>query len=187
MQFRIRESQLVPEKTLTIAWSFLQKAGEVEKCSDFGVWSLIPADGAYCCGGSSKVRDVKYTATVDNCVMQLRTCESQLINLKWIDDSLEFRAKNWKQCIFADKKFVTAPLAFNVGFEGVPLIWVKPFLVSEVLRYTGRLRKSNIRTLAFKKPFLGPLHFLHPLSGGCGTRLSISSWDEDLVYFNPPP
>ena len=90
--------------------------------------------------------------------------------------------KTGKQCTFAAKKFVTAPLAFNVGFEGVPLIWVKPFLVSEVLRYTGRLRKSNIRTLAFKKPFLGPLHFLHPLSGGCGTRLSISSWDEDLVY-----
>ena len=100
MQFRIRESQLVPEKTLTIAWCFLQKAGEVEKCSDFGVWSLIPADGAYCCGGSSKVRDVKYTATVDNCVMQLRTCESQLINLKWIDDSLAFRAKNWETMYF---------------------------------------------------------------------------------------
>ena len=73
---------------------------------------------------------------------------------------------------------VPSPLAFNVSFEGVPVIWVKQFVVSEVLRYTGRLRKLYIGSWGFKRHFLRPLHFLHPLSGGCRTRLSISSWDE---------
>ena len=45
--------------------------------------------------GGSKVRDINYIATADNCVMELRTCESQLVNLKRIDSSLVFRAKNW--------------------------------------------------------------------------------------------
>ena len=79
---------------------------------------------------------------------------------------------------FVTKMVVPSPLAFNVNFEGVPVIWVKQSLVSEVLRCTGRLRKLYIDSWGFKRHFLRPLHFLHPLSGGCRTRLSISSWDE---------
>ena len=78
---------------------------------------------------------------------------------------------------------VPPPLAFKASFEGVPVIWVKQFVVSEVLRYTGRLRKLYIGSWGFKRHFSGPLHFLHPLSGGCCTRLRI--WDEQLVYQHP--
>ena len=77
---------------------------------------------------------------------------------------------------------VLPPLAFKAGFEGVPVILVKQLVVIEVLTYSGRLQKLYIGSWVFKRHFLGPLHFLHPLSGGCRTRLRI--WDEQLVYYN---
>ena len=67
-------------------------------------------------------------------------------------------------------------LAFKASFEGVPVIWVKQFVVSKVLRYARRLQKLYIGSWGFIRHFLGPLHFLQPLSGGCRTRLRI--WDE---------
>ena len=146
--------------------------------SDLCQWRMIPADGAHWCDRSSKVQDLNSTATVETRFMQFRTCESQLELYKELTIAWYFLQKNGKVCTFVAQRFVTAPLAFNLGFEGVPVIWVKLFLVSEVLTYTGRLRKPDIGSFRFKRHFLAPLHFLHPLSEGHGTRLSISSWDE---------
>ena len=83
---------------------------------------MIPTDGAHCCDRSSKVPDLNSTATVETRFMQFRACESQLELYKRIDNSLVFLAKNWKSCTFVAQRFVTAPLAFNSGFEGVPVI-----------------------------------------------------------------
>ena len=122
-------------------------------------------------------------------LLKLVLCNYELMNPNWnyikeLTIAWYLLQKTGRVCTFVAQRFVTALLAFNLGFEGVPVIWVKLFLVSEVLRYTGRLRKPDIGSFRFKRHFLGPLHFLHPLSGGHGTRLSISSWDEGpcLMY-----
>ena len=83
---------------------------------------MIPADGAHCCDRSSKVQDLNSTATVDNCVIQFSTCESQLELYKRIEIAWYFLQRTGKVCTFVAQRFVTAPLAFNSGFEGGPVI-----------------------------------------------------------------
>ena len=83
---------------------------------------MIPADGAHFCDRSSKVQDLNSTVTVETRFMQFRTCESQLELYKRSDISFYFLQKTGKVCTFVAQRFVTAPLAFNPGFEGVPVI-----------------------------------------------------------------
>ena len=83
---------------------------------------MIPADGAHCCDRSSKVQDLNSTATVETRFMQFRTCESQLELYKELTIAWYFLQKTGKVCTFVSQRFVTAPLAFNPGFEGVPVI-----------------------------------------------------------------
>ena len=68
--------------------------------------------------------------------------------------ALLFLFKTGKFCTFVAQKFVTAPLAFNSGFEAVSVIWAKLFHVNDVLGYTGRLQKPNIGSVRFKRLFL---------------------------------
>ena len=77
---------------------------------------MIPADGAHCCDRSSKVQDLNSTATVDNCVIQFSTCESQLELYKRIDNSLVFLAKNWKSLYFRSSKVCDSTPCFQFWF-----------------------------------------------------------------------
>ena len=83
---------------------------------------MIPADGAHCCDRSSKVQDLNSTVTVETRFMQFRTCESQLELYKELTIAWYFLQKTGKVCTFVAQRFVTALLAFNLGFEGVPVI-----------------------------------------------------------------
>ena len=74
---------------------------------------------------------------------------------------------------FATKMVVPPPLAFKASFEGVPVIWVKQFVVSEVLRYTGRLRKLYIGSWGFKGTFQG-LYIFYTRSQGVAALVSES-------------
>ena len=89
-----------------------------ERCSDLGVWSMIPTDGAHCCGRSSKVQDLNYTATVDNCAMQFKICKSQLVPYKRIDNSLVLLAKKWKTMYFRSSKVCDSNPCFQCRFWG---------------------------------------------------------------------
>ena len=90
-----------------------------ERWAVLGVWRMVPADGAHCCSMSSKVQDLNSTATVDNCVIQLSTCESQLELYKRIDNCLIFLAKNWKHIHFRSLKGCSNTPCFQCCFGGV--------------------------------------------------------------------
>ena len=56
----------------------------------------------------------------------------------------------------------------------------------EVLMYTGGLLSRFSQVWCPRNGSIWPLLFLHRLSGGNGTRLSIRSWNEGLVYPHNP-
>ena len=149
--------------------------------SDLCHWRMIPADGAHCCDRSSKVQDLNSTATVETRFMQFSICESQLELYKRVDNSLVFLPKNWKTLYFRSSKVFDSTPCFQSRF------WRCSSDLSETISCQWSLEVYRTATKALhwkfqiQKTLLGPLHFLHPLSGGHGTRLSIRSWDEGLV------
>ena len=70
------------------------------------------------------------------------------------------------------------PSNFNAVFEAVAVnSSEKKNITSLVWTYIWGLRMLFLVILWFKRHSLRPLLFLHPLTGGCGTRLSIRRQD----------
>ena len=61
----------------------------------------------------------------------------------------------------------------------------EPKVLQVNLNVRGRDNQSRNLSCSQISLSYGPSKILQPLSGGCGTRPSIRSWDEGLVYMNP--
>ena len=136
----------------------------------------MPADGAYCSCVKVICPRFNLHCNPQNFVYAIknpwiRTSHRETLTMAW--NTLQ---KAREVYTFVTWMVVPPLLAFKASFEGVPVIWVKQLVVSEVLRYTGRLLMLYMGSWGFERHFLGPLHFLLPLSGGCRTCLRI--WDE---------
>ena len=65
-------------------------------------------------------------------------CNLEFLNPNWnhineLTIAWYFLQRTGKVCTFVAQRFVTAPLAFNSGFEAVSVIWAKLFHVNDVL------------------------------------------------------